>query len=123
MSIKKNIQNKDTWLRGLFILLFCVIMYVLLGLISLLTVFQFVHKIFKGSVNMHVSQFSARVINYTMQVLKYIMFQLEERPFPFKSMESMDVEGSPSAEDNEPDISEEKIGTKQQTSANAHKVD
>jgi len=85
MDIKNNAKNTDTWLRGLFILIFGVIFYFLYGLIWLLVIFQFVTKVITGELNSNLEQFSTRMTSYAMQILNYITFQSEERPFPFSS--------------------------------------
>ena len=41
MSVKEHAKNVDTWLRGLFILVFGVIFYFLYIIIWLLVIFQF----------------------------------------------------------------------------------
>ena len=83
MDIKDNAKNTDTWLRGLFILVFGVIFYFLYGLIWLLVIFQFITKVITGGLNGNLEQFSTKMTSYAMQILNYITFQSEERPFPF----------------------------------------
>jgi len=83
MDIKDNAKNIDTWLRGLFILIFGVIFYFLYGLIWLLVIFQFVTKVITGELNSNLEKFSTKMTCYAMQILNYITFQSEERPFPF----------------------------------------
>ena len=85
MNIKDNAKNKDTWLRGPFILVFCVIFYFLYGLIWLLVIFQFITKVITGGLNDNLEQFSKRLSSYVLQILDYITYQSEERPFPFSS--------------------------------------
>ena len=83
MSIKENAKNVDVWIRGLFILVFGVIFYVLYGVIWLLVIFQFITKVLTGKLNQHLSGFSAGLTRYAFQILSYITFHSEERPFPF----------------------------------------
>jgi len=83
MSVKDNASNIDTWLRGLFILIFGVIFYFLYGIIWLLVVFQFITKVLTGNLNDNLSNFSESLTRFAFQILLYITFQSEERPFPF----------------------------------------
>lgn len=83
MSVKDNVTNIDTWLRGLFILVFGVIFYVLYGVIWLLVVLQFLTQLLTGKLNENLSGFSTNLTNFAFQILLYITFQSEERPFPF----------------------------------------
>ena len=96
MNIKDNAKNIDTWLRGLYILIFGVIFYFLYGLIWLLVIFQFVTKVITGGLNSNLEQFSTRMTRYAMQILNYITFQSEERPFPFSPFPEGGAEALPS---------------------------
>ncbi len=95
MDIKNNAKNTDTWLRGLFILIFAVIFYFLYGLIWLLVIFQFVTKVITGELNRNLEQFSTKMTSYAMQILNYITFQSEERPFPFSPFPDGKANASP----------------------------
>lgn len=95
MDIKDNAKNTDTWLRGLFILIFGVIFYFLYGLIWLLVIFQFVTKVITGELNSNLEQFSTKMTSYAMQILNYITFQSEERPFPFSPFPNGDTSAAP----------------------------
>lgn len=82
-NIKENAKNVDTWIRGLFILLFAVIFYFLYMIIGLLVLFQFFNKVLTGGLNQYVLEFSGGMTRYVEQILLYITFHSEERPFPF----------------------------------------
>ena len=83
MSVKEHAKNPDVWIRGLFILIFAVIFYVLYIVIWLLVIIQFITKVVTGNLNDNLSEFSAGATRYAFQILLYITFQSEERPFPF----------------------------------------
>ena len=83
MDIKENVKNTDVWLRGLFIVIFGAILYFAFILVWLLVVFQFVSKLLTGGVNLQLAGFSTGLVRYISQVLGYITFQADERPFPF----------------------------------------
>ena len=116
MDIKNNVKNKDTWLRGLFILIFGVIFYFLYGLIWLLVIFQFVTKVITGGLNSNLEQFSTRMTCYAMQILNYITYQSEERPFPFSPFPEGNVEAQqPEAESEE--ITSKKVTKQKKTTS------
>ena len=83
MDIKDHAKNTDTWLRGFFILVFGVIFYVLYIVIWLLVIIQFVTKVLTGELNSNLEHSSTKMTSYAMQILNYITYQSEERPFPF----------------------------------------
>ena len=92
-SVKEHAKNADTWIRGLFIIIFAVIFYFLCGIIWLLVIFQFITKVITGNLNKQLEEFSSGLTNYAMQILLYITFQSEERPFPFSPWPSDSAAG------------------------------
>jgi hypothetical protein len=101
MTIKENAKNVDTWLRGLFILVFGVIFYFLCGIIWLLVIFQFITKVITGNLNKQLEHSSGGLTQYAFQILRYITFQSEERPFPFSPWpDNGAIESSPPPEDS-----------------------
>ena len=83
MNVKENAKNVDTWIRGLFIIIFAVIFYVLFWIIWLLVIFQFFTKVITGSLNNNLAGFSKGLTQYALKILEYVTFQSEQRPFPF----------------------------------------
>lgn len=83
MSVKDNVKNPDTWLRGLFILVFGVILYFAVILVWLVAVFQFVTKLLTGDLNRQVADFNGGLLRYISLILGYITFQSDDKPFPF----------------------------------------
>lgn len=83
MNIKEHVKNVDTWVRGLYILIFGVIFYFLVGIIWLLVIFQFITKVLTGELNQYLENISSSLTTFAMQILNYITFQTEYRPFPF----------------------------------------
>ena len=96
MSVKEHAKNVDTWVRGLFILIFGIIFYFLYGIIWLLVVFQFITKVVTGELNKNLENFSGSLTEYAMQILMYITYQSEHRPFPFNPWPSTSTKTSSS---------------------------
>jgi len=90
MDIKENAKNVDVWTRGLFILIYGVIFYFLFALIWLVVIFQFLMKLITTELNGHLLEFSDSLTKYVSQILLYITFKSEERPFPFSPWPSDD---------------------------------
>lgn len=103
MDVKENVKNTDTWLRGLLILLFGLIFYVAFWIIWLLVIFQFVYKLITGDLNNEVAKVCGSLTEYVLQILRYVTFRSEFRPFPFNPWpgKSEESEASP-AEDEGP---------------------
>lgn len=90
MDIKENAKNADVWTRGLFILIYGVIFYFLFFLIWLVVIFQFLMKLITTELNDQLLDFSNSLTKYVSQILLYITFKSEERPFPFSPWPSDD---------------------------------
>lgn len=83
-NVKENVKNVDVWIRGLFIIVFGFIVYfILFPIIWLLVLIQFFTKVITGNLNDNLSKFSGGLTGYVVQILDYITFQTEVRPFPF----------------------------------------
>lgn len=83
MTVSEHAKNVDTWIRGLFIVVFAVIFYVLCTVIWVLVIFQFLMKVLTGTLNDNLMKFSSGLTSFAFQILRYITFQSEERPWPF----------------------------------------
>ena len=83
MTIKENVKNPSVWLRGLFILVFGVILYFAIILVWLVVVFQFVTTLLTGELNRQLADFSVGLQRYISLILGYITFQSDDKPFPF----------------------------------------
>ena len=83
MTVKENLKNPDVWLRGLFILIFGVILYFAVILVWLVVAFQFVTKLLTGDLNRQVADFNGGLLRYISLILGYITFQSDDKPFPF----------------------------------------
>ena len=83
MLVKENVKNPDVWLRGLFILIFCIILFIAVNLVYLLVFFQFFSKLISGELNRQLADFNGGLLRYVSLILGYITFQADEKPFPF----------------------------------------
>jgi len=80
---KENLTSPNTWARGLFILLFVIIGYFLCYAILVIVLFQFGAILFTGKVNERVFPIGQSLSIYFSQILHYLTFSSDERPFPF----------------------------------------
>ncbi len=83
MDIPENVKNRSVWLRGLFIIIFGAVLYLVCAVTFFLVVFQFITKVATGGVNSRLSGFSAGLVRYIEQLLRYMTFLSDTRPFPF----------------------------------------
>ena len=80
--IEENIKSRATWTRFLFM----VICYMLVGIASFVGTFVvvlgFLWLLFTGEVNRQIQQVGQSVAAYVYEIVRYLTFNTDERPFP-----------------------------------------
>lgn len=87
-EVKQRLQNTDTWVRVLFMLLFMFIQGGVKFLIVLLALFQFGSTILTGQANTRLLKLGRQLAMYDYQINLFLTFNSEQRPFPFSSWPS-----------------------------------
>lgn len=80
---KQHLANAQSWWRLPFMILFGVIFNVVAWLVAIVALFQFIHTLFTGAPNQRVRGFSASLGAYIEQMVDYLIYQTERKPFPF----------------------------------------
>lgn len=80
---KENIKQHSTWMRGLNIVLFTIIYSVTEIVIALVVVFQFLSVLLTREANVKLLDLGKNLSVYVYQILSYVTFNTDERPFPF----------------------------------------
>lgn len=83
-TLKEKLLVKDKWLRGLFMLLFICIKYIVSWLIVLIAVFQFIWNLFDDYPNEKLKKFTQNLNTYFYQIINFLTFNTEVKPFPFE---------------------------------------
>ena len=84
-EFKRHIGRGSTWVRGLNILLFAVLYGIAEIVLVAVVLFQFGAMLICGRKNAQVGVFGAQLSRYMYQVLKYVTFTQDRRPYPFSS--------------------------------------
>ena len=79
----EQLKVKHKWLRGLFMLIFAAILWLVGILVLAVTILQFINVLFTGSVNSHLLPFSKQLAVYLVQVCRFLTYETEDKPFPF----------------------------------------
>ncbi len=80
---KVHYKDRVTWVRGLFMLLFVALYNVAAILIGAVAILQFAWKLISGETNPRLLTFGEDLSRYFYQILRYLTFNTEEKPFPF----------------------------------------
>lgn len=76
-------KQKSSWVRALYMLLFTVIYGLAEIAIFAVIVLQLGFVLFTGSKNDKLLDLGGRLSHYVYQILQYLNFNQEERPFPW----------------------------------------
>ena len=82
-SVVDNIKSKSIWLRLFFMLVIALLYSVSRLVVGAVVMLQFFFVLFTGKTNNQLLSFGQALSTYTYQVISYLTFNTEERPFPF----------------------------------------
>lgn len=83
--LERNIKSRSTWLRLFFMLVMILLYGVSRIVVGAAVVIQFFFVLFTGRSNAGVRQLGQSLATYTYQIIRYLTFNTDERPFPFDS--------------------------------------
>ena len=90
-ELKENLRKRTTWLRGLYMLLFVIIYHVAEFVVGVVVVLQFLFTLVSGQTNARLLQFGQSLSQYVYQILRFLTFNSEEMPFPFREWPAADA--------------------------------
>ena len=81
-DIKQHLLNSNTWIRGFFMLLYILVYCVVKVVVAAVVVFQFGSLLVSGDLNPRLLAFGQTLSLYTYQIMQYITYNNEYKPFP-----------------------------------------
>lgn len=82
-DVKNNLLDADTWLRVVFIVLFWFLLTLIGWVLGAVVLVQFVVVLITGERNEQLSGFGTRLGIYLKQIVDFMCFSSDEKPFPF----------------------------------------
>ena len=82
-DLKQNLTAGETWIRGLFILLFAFALVIARFVTGAVVVIQFLFTVFTGQVNDNLKIFGASLARYVYNCLLFVTYNSDDKPFPF----------------------------------------
>lgn len=82
-QLKSNITSSKHWFRLIFMLLFAAVLQVASIVMWVLVIAQFFFSLITGEDNLHLRRFGHSLSTYIYDVLKFLCYSSEEKPFPF----------------------------------------
>jgi len=105
-SLSDNIKSEKQWLRALFMLLFCLIYEIAKILIFFTAVLQFLFAIIGGKANDQLQRFGSSMAQYAHQIVRYLTYVDDKRPFPFSDWPEPEGVDSEVIDNQTPEVDE-----------------
>ena len=84
-QLEQNLKRRSTWVRLLFMAVFIAIYMLTRIVFGAVVVFQFLWVLFTAETNKHLTQLGQSLATYTYQVMRYLSFNSDDKPFPFNA--------------------------------------
>lgn len=82
-ELTRNVKSRTTWWRLFFMIVVVILYGVSRIVVGAVVVLQFFWVLFTGETNKKLEELGQSLATYTYQVVLYLTFNTEERPFPF----------------------------------------
>jgi hypothetical protein len=82
-DIEQHIKSRTTWLRLLFMLILIFLYGVSRVVVGAVVLLQFLWVLFTGETNERLRGLGQSLATYTYQVIRYLTYNTDSRPFPF----------------------------------------
>ena len=82
-EVSENVKSEKQWLRGLYMLLFIIISEMAKVVVVTVAIIQFLFAILTGKGNSNLTQFGNSMAQFVQQVVDFLTYNTEDKPFPF----------------------------------------
>jgi len=82
-ELKQNLTSTNQWLRLIYMVLFAVLLEIAGFVMLAVVIAQFLFAIFTGSANDNLRRLGDQIASYIYQTLQFLIYNSEEKPFPF----------------------------------------
>lgn len=93
-TLKKNLKSESVWLRILYMAIFYLVIQIAIMLIIVLAVAQALFALVTGEPNRNLRQFSSSLNQYFFQVIHFMTFNSDLKPYPFTDWPKAEAEPS-----------------------------
>lgn len=84
-------EGNAGWMRVLFVALFWIVFYLSQLVIAAVVVAQCAFTLISGTPNAHLLNFGDSLCRYVQEILRYVTFNSDQRPFPFSDFPKSDL--------------------------------
>ncbi|RBP52809.1 DUF4389 domain-containing protein [Arenicella xantha] len=84
-------EGKQGWTRVLFIAAFWLVFYLTQLVIAAVVIAQCLFTLISGAPNSYLLKFGESLSKYVQEILRYVTFNTDQRPFPFSDFPTSDI--------------------------------
>lgn len=84
-QLEQNLKRRSTWIRLLFMAIFVAIYMITRIVFGAVVVFQFLWVLFTAETNKQLIDLGQSLATYTYQIMRYLSFNSNDKPFPFNA--------------------------------------
>ena len=81
-DLEKNVRQKSTWLRLIFMVVFAITWSIAVFVTGAVIVLNFLYVLFTGKTNSRLTEFGKALASYLYEIVLFMTFNSETRPFP-----------------------------------------
>tara|TARA_B100001057_G_scaffold83780_1_gene79606 strand:+ start:131 stop:475 length:345 start_codon:yes stop_codon:yes gene_type:complete len=86
--IPEKVKHPSTWITAGLVVFYLFLLGFLDLVLWIIAGTQFLFTVFNKEPNLHLSSFSIKLRNYIIQIIDFVTYSSEERPFPFNPFPS-----------------------------------
>ena len=92
-EVKEEVFKLGKWTRFVFMFLYAFVLNFVISVSIGLAFIQFLFYLFTSKVNESLSDFNNHLFLFVSDTLKFLLFETDDKPFPFKKSDEGAVEG------------------------------
>jgi len=82
-SLKKNLTERASWERGLYVLFFAIVYHFAEVVMYFFVIVQVLWALFTGRPNERLASAGRRIADYLRDLVLFMTYNSQEKPFPF----------------------------------------
>ena len=111
-ELKRNLTSGNQWVRLIYMVLFGICLQIAGWVLLAVVVLQFLFSIIGGKANDNLRRFGDQLASYIYQAVQFLIYNSDEKPFPFAEWPESDVEDLSGYEGAE-EVSAEVVATEE----------
>ena len=88
--LKKNLQDTNQWMRIFYMIMFWIVLCFALMVTGVIIFIQVLFALITGSDNKNLRKFSADLTQYINQIILFLTYNEDRKPFPFAEWGKLD---------------------------------